>query len=69
MEKIGTIYGGWFVPINMNLNENSIIYSGGAGEDISFDIKLQNKYKNQTNSHFQSKRSKRMCVLVQNFHE
>ena len=26
------------------LNENSIIYSGGVGEDISFDIKLQSKY-------------------------
>ena len=28
----------------MNLNENSIIYSGGVGEDMSFDILLTSKY-------------------------
>lgn len=44
MEKVGTNYGGWIVPIQMDLNENSIVYSGGVGEDISFDIKLQSKY-------------------------
>ena len=45
MEKLGTNYGGWFVPRYMNFDENSIIYSGGVGEDISFDILLQSKYK------------------------
>ena len=45
MERLGTIYGGWYVPVNMNLNKNSIIYSGGVGEDMSFDILLQCKYK------------------------
>lgn len=44
MEKLGTHYGGWFVPTNMNLNENSIIYSGGVGEDISFDLILSDKF-------------------------
>ena len=44
MEKLGTNYGGWYVPTNMILNENSIVYSGGVGEDISFDILLQSKY-------------------------
>jgi FkbM family methyltransferase len=44
MEKLGTEYGGWYVPTNMNLNENSIIYSGGVGEDMSFDILLTSKY-------------------------
>ena len=44
MEKLGTNYGGWIIPKNINLNENSIVYSGGVGEDISFDIKLQTKY-------------------------
>lgn len=45
MLKLGTKYGGWIIPENNILNENSIIYSGGVGEDISFDIKLQSKYK------------------------
>ena len=44
MEKLGTSYGGWYVPINMNLNEKSIVYSGGVGEDMSFDLLLQCKY-------------------------
>lgn len=44
MEKLGTNYGGWYVPTNMNLNENSIVYSGGVGEDISFDLLVQCKY-------------------------
>ena len=44
MEKLGTHYGGWYVPINMNLNEKSVVYSGGVGEDISFDLLLQCKY-------------------------
>jgi hypothetical protein len=44
MLKLGTKYGGWIIPENNNLNENSIIYSGGVGQDISFDIKLQSKY-------------------------
>ena len=44
MEKLGTDYGGWLIPKNISLNENSIVYSGGAGEDISFDLKLQDKY-------------------------
>lgn len=44
MEKLGTNYGGWYVPVNMNLDEHSIVYSGGVGEDISFDLLLQSKY-------------------------
>jgi len=42
--KIGTNSGGWYVPSFMKLNENSIIYSGGVGEDMSFDLLLQCKY-------------------------
>ena len=44
MEKLGTNYGGWYVPTNMNLNEKSVVYSGGVGEDMSFDLLLQSKY-------------------------
>ena len=45
METLGTNYGGWSIPINAKLDSNSIVYSGGVGEDISFDLKLQDKYK------------------------
>ena len=45
METLGTNYGGWSIPINCYLNEDSIIYSGGVGEDMSFDLKLEDKYK------------------------
>lgn len=41
MERLGTNYGGWIVPDDMKLD---VVYSGGVGEDISFDIKLQTKY-------------------------
>ena len=40
MEQLGTKYGGWWVPINMDLKKDSIVYSGGVGEDMSFDILL-----------------------------
>lgn len=45
MERLGTNYGGWLLPKNTILNEKSIVYSGGIGEDMSFDIKLVSKYK------------------------
>lgn len=45
METLGTNYGGWSIPINAKLDTNSIIYSGGVGEDMSFDLKLEDKYR------------------------
>ena len=45
MIRIGTNYGGWLIPEKNSLNKDSIIYSGGVGEDISFDIKMQSIYK------------------------
>lgn len=44
MEKYGTEYGGWFIPNDIRLNEESIVYSAGVGEDISFDLLLNDKY-------------------------
>tara|TARA_Y100000389_G_C17419224_1_gene495646 strand:+ start:8 stop:694 length:687 start_codon:yes stop_codon:yes gene_type:complete len=44
MLRLGTKYGGWILPKENSINENSIIYSVGVGEDISFDILLQSKY-------------------------
>ena len=42
--KYGTEYGGWFLPKDIFLNEDSVIYSAGAGEDISFDIILSSRF-------------------------
>src|SRR5690606_25746429 len=42
-EKLGTRYGGWYVPSDL-LNAQSICYCIGAGEDISFDIELINRF-------------------------
>jgi FkbM family methyltransferase len=45
LHKFGTNYGGWIIPSEIRLNKNSIVYSGGVGEDISFDLILSDKYK------------------------
>jgi FkbM family methyltransferase len=42
--RVGSRYGGWLVP-ECVFNENSVCYLAGAGEDISFDVGLVNKYK------------------------
>jgi FkbM family methyltransferase len=42
-QKIGTGYGGWFVP-NSLLSNRSLCYGVGAGEDISFEVELINRY-------------------------
>jgi len=34
--RLGSDYGGWVVPTRL-LNEESVVYSGGVGEDITFD--------------------------------
>jgi len=38
--RLGTGYGGWTLPIRSSLTSDSICYSAGAGEDISFDCAL-----------------------------
>lgn len=43
MQHLGSSYGGWNVPEGF-LNKNSICYSAGAGEDISFDVELVKLY-------------------------
>lgn len=41
--KLGSRYGGWYVPSKL-LDAQSICYCIGAGEDISFDIELINRF-------------------------
>ncbi len=43
MEMIGTHYGGWCVPVDM-IDEDWICYCVGAGEDISFDLGLIERF-------------------------
>jgi len=45
-ERHGSIYGGWNI-LKKSLNKDSIIYSFGVGEDISFDLSLINRYNCQ----------------------
>lgn len=44
MIRLGTSYGGWTIPKDNSLDKNSIIYSLGVGEDVSFDLSIQNLY-------------------------
>jgi FkbM family methyltransferase len=43
LAKIGTGYGGWIVPKTVFKN-NPICYCVGAGEDVTFDCELAEKY-------------------------
>jgi FkbM family methyltransferase len=41
--RLGSKYGGWVIPDNY-ITETSLCYCVGAGEDISFDLELIEKY-------------------------
>lgn len=69
MERLGTIYGGWVLPKKASLNENSIVYSGGVGEDISFDLKLNDKYKSKIFLIDPTKRAYTHFTEICNFYE
>lgn len=40
MRKYGTSYGGYVLPSNLSLSRDAVIYSFGAGEDLSFDVEI-----------------------------
>lgn len=42
-ERLGSDYGGWSICPN-NVKQDSVIYSFGVGEDISFDIELIERF-------------------------
>lgn len=42
LERLGTDYGGWYVPIAM-LKPGAVAICAGAGEDISFDVELNRR--------------------------
>lgn len=43
LEKLGSKYGGWIVPVDI-LDKNSICYCVGVGEDITFDLELIKRF-------------------------
>jgi FkbM family methyltransferase len=43
LERHGTAYGGWTIPCGL-LGPDSIVYSGGLGEDASFDLSVIHGY-------------------------
>lgn len=45
LDRLGSKYGGWILPKDIELDEDSVVYSAGVGEDISFDMLLSDKYK------------------------
>ena len=40
MKKYGTSYGGYVLPSPLDLHRDAVIYSFGAGEDLSFDVEI-----------------------------
>lgn len=42
--RLGTQYGGWNIPRNLELGPESICYLAGAGEDISFDCAVVERF-------------------------
>ena len=42
-ERFGSAYGGWDIVVD-NLNSNSVVYSFGIGEDISFEQALVERF-------------------------
>lgn len=42
--RLGSEHGGWQIPVN-TVTEKSVVYSGGIGTDISFDLALISEFK------------------------
>ena len=45
-ERHGGLDAGWFIPAGM-FDAHSVVYSGGLGEDASFDLDLISRYSCQ----------------------
>jgi FkbM family methyltransferase len=43
LEEIGSRYGGWIIPVDF-VREHSICYCVGVGEDITFDLRLIERF-------------------------
>lgn len=43
MERLGTEYGGWWIPTSL-LGASSLVYDAGIGGDASFDLELMRRF-------------------------
>ena len=67
MKRFGTEYGGFYYPKNLDgLNEYSIIYCIGAGEDISHDIEIANKLNSNVYIIDPTPRAIKHCEYIKN---
>jgi len=69
LDRLGTKYGGWILPKDIDLDENSVVYSAGVGEDVSFDMLLSDKYKCSIFLIDSTKRSKKHYDEVVHYYE
>lgn len=46
----GSKYGGWVLPKDLSSDEKLVVYSAGAGEDITFEQELLKSYRGQIKS-------------------
>jgi hypothetical protein len=69
MDVLGTKYGCWFLPKDIDLDEDSVVYSAGVGEDISFDMLLSDKYKCNIVLIDPTKRSKKHFDELKHYYE
>jgi FkbM family methyltransferase len=69
MRRFGTNYGGWSLPVEAELGPNSLVYSAGVGEDISFDVLLQEAYGCEIVLIDPTERAKRHYDEVRAFYE
>ncbi len=61
--RLGTRYGGWIIPLDNGLRADSLCYCAGAGEDISFECALVERYGCRTRIIDPTPRA------IQHFHE
>ncbi|MET8327964.1 FkbM family methyltransferase [Streptomyces sp. NPDC005181] len=43
LERLGSDYGGWWVPTSL-ITSGSVVYAAGAGEDVTFDLALIERF-------------------------
>lgn len=47
MRRFGTVYGGWDLPTDISLNKDSVVIGVGVGEDISFELLVNDCFKSK----------------------